>query len=606
MRWRILVLILAMAVFRMANAQPEAQSMAIQHLVRAQVQGLGPIKEVNLPYQLEATDFDPAGGIVTYKIQVDLASAPVKPVGIYVPKIALSGKISINGYLFGGCESGELKDMRCLHHPYLFEIAPIYWKAGPNELQFDIYVTARQSNGLSSVWVGDVDVLYANFYRWRHWVQVELITGLTWLSVLVGLLAIGAGLVLRKDSVYFWFGLTSFANGLTTGSLLASRVAFDADWFNFFVFASRFISASFGLLMFAVFVDKLQPKLRNLGLIYTLVSVVAIGFSGNDRNLVLILYLPLFGAGAVLLINMIYATWQTQQTKNAAATGMMLLILMAGGYDWLRVKGDTAFEGVYLIAYAYSGVLLLLGSMLFGHLAVELLESRKSSAQLKNSIDERTAELEDTYKRLLASELEVSKTQEQNRLIQDVHDGFGTQLVTANMMAKNGMLTQEALIMILDECIADLYLVITTFGNNQQSLSEALSALQFRLEQRLQGSALKSHWSVQLNQIPAISNSTVLQILRIIQEGLANAIKHAKAENIWIVASYEPLAAKLTVSITDDGIGFKTQAAKGRGIPNMRARALKIGAALTICNGQSGARLALSINLNQAMEKTLS
>jgi hypothetical protein len=39
MRYRILVLILAMAVFRMVSAQPEAQSMATQYLVHAQVQG---------------------------------------------------------------------------------------------------------------------------------------------------------------------------------------------------------------------------------------------------------------------------------------------------------------------------------------------------------------------------------------------------------------------------------------------------------------------------------------------------------------------------------------------------------------------------------------
>jgi hypothetical protein len=56
------------------------------------------------------------------------------------------------------------------------------------------------------------------------------------------------------------------------------------------------------------------------------VSVVGLGLSGSNRDLVLILYLPLFCAGAVLIINIIYATWQTQQPKNAAATGMMFLI----------------------------------------------------------------------------------------------------------------------------------------------------------------------------------------------------------------------------------------------------------------------------------------
>ena len=83
-------------------------------------------------------------------------------------------------------------------------------------------------------------------------------------------------------------------------------------------------------------------------------SVVGLGLSGGNRNLVLTLYLPLFCAGAVLIINIISATWQKQQPKNAALTGMMFL--MADGCDWLTVKGDTASEGVFLLAFAYSGV----------------------------------------------------------------------------------------------------------------------------------------------------------------------------------------------------------------------------------------------------------
>ena len=84
--------------------------------------------------------------------------------------------------------------------------------------------------------------------------------------------------------------------------------------------------------------------------------MVGLGLSGSNRNLVLTLYLPLFCAGAVLIINIISATWQKQQPKNAASTGMMFLILMADGCDWLTVKGDTASEGVFLLAFAYSGV----------------------------------------------------------------------------------------------------------------------------------------------------------------------------------------------------------------------------------------------------------
>jgi signal transduction histidine kinase len=70
-----------------------------------------------------------------------------------------------------------------------------------------------------------------------------------------------------------------------------------------------------------------------------------------------------------------------------------------------------------------------------------------------------------------------------------------------------------------------------------------------------------------------------LNLVRIIQEAVSNAIKHAEAKNISVRSSSDGDKWKLTVS--DDGKGFDYNAAKkmeaGNGLTNMQRRASDSG-----------------------------
>ncbi|MFL5801150.1 MAG: GAF domain-containing sensor histidine kinase [Roseiflexaceae bacterium] len=81
----------------------------------------------------------------------------------------------------------------------------------------------------------------------------------------------------------------------------------------------------------------------------------------------------------------------------------------------------------------------------------------------------------------------------------------------------------------------------------------------------------------------ALPIDTALQLLRIAQEALSNALKYADARRLTIELVFEPERAQLRVQ--DDGRGFDPEqaaAAGGFGLLSMRARAAAIGADLTI------------------------
>jgi signal transduction histidine kinase len=72
-----------------------------------------------------------------------------------------------------------------------------------------------------------------------------------------------------------------------------------------------------------------------------------------------------------------------------------------------------------------------------------------------------------------------------------------------------------------------------------------------------------------------------IELFRIVQEGLANARKHAGANRAWVTIGDR--SGERVVSVRDDGTGFVLgESGAGQGLRNMRERAATIGGALTL------------------------
>lgn len=200
---------------------------------------------------------------------------------------------------------------------------------------------------------------------------------------------------------------------------------------------------------------------------------------------------------------------------------------------------------------------------------------------------EAEATLKLTYEKLTRAEVERSRLEERESLLQEMHDGFGSQLTSARILAERGQISHEQLTELLRECMADLYLVVDTLSDVNGTLGEAIVDLRYRTQRRLAGSELDLSWDIELTTLPPLSQRTILQIMRIIQEALNNALKHARAKSIVVEARHETSADQdssgmLVVKITDDGDGLPNLAREGRGINNMKSRSRAIGGQLSI------------------------
>jgi signal transduction histidine kinase len=90
----------------------------------------------------------------------------------------------------------------------------------------------------------------------------------------------------------------------------------------------------------------------------------------------------------------------------------------------------------------------------------------------------------------------------------------------------------------------------------------------------------------QVNASHEFSSLDGMNIYRIIQEAVNNAIKYANATQIKILLQQEE--NKMIFSISDNGIGFsETEIELGNGLNNMKKRALELKADLKI-NAEKG------------------
>jgi signal transduction histidine kinase len=72
-----------------------------------------------------------------------------------------------------------------------------------------------------------------------------------------------------------------------------------------------------------------------------------------------------------------------------------------------------------------------------------------------------------------------------------------------------------------------------------------------------------------------------IEIFRIVQEGLANARRHAGARNAWV--TIEQRGGRRIVGVRDDGVGFEgDDPGAGQGLRNMRSRAASIDGGFTL------------------------
>lgn len=199
---------------------------------------------------------------------------------------------------------------------------------------------------------------------------------------------------------------------------------------------------------------------------------------------------------------------------------------------------------------------------------------------------------------LVASTAEQSRMAERDRLLQDMHDGFGSQLSSARLAVEQGSMESDEVARILLECSQDLRIMVDALGNEDGDLANALADFRYRTERHLLGAGIILHWDIAIAAETRLSPTVILKILRVLQEATSNALRHSGARQVTF--SMKAGQGRLSTSVADDGRGIDARAQGGRGMANMRKRCREIGARLDITDMGLGTMVALTMDLPDA------
>lgn len=234
--------------------------------------------------------------------------------------------------------------------------------------------------------------------------------------------------------------------------------------------------------------------------------------------------------------------------------------------------------------FGFMATLLVLGFFLL------LLTTLFSKKQQKNKA-EKLKLINEFQQSLIEAQVQ---TQEQTltNISQEIHDNVGQVLSLAKL--KLNTINNENLDTEEKEKLSWSSELISKAIGDLRALSKSLNGEMFvdiglyeainREVQLLQSGGMVDVEFLSSGKSFSLPRQTEVVIYRIVQEGIQNILKHARAKKILISLDYKEPEMSLTIS--DDGIGFsetsKTSGATGLGLRNMKSRAAYIGADLKI------------------------
>ncbi|RYF15066.1 MAG: hypothetical protein EOO30_16015 [Comamonadaceae bacterium] len=519
-----------------------------------------------------------------YRATFRLAQAPGEAWAAYLPTVATTHQLSINGTdVGGGAMTGPYS--RALGKPQFNAIAAHLLRAGDNELLLRLRVAPNLRGGLGPITLGPRAVV-APLYERDLLLRVSLPRSMNMALVFVGLLVLLLWLRRPTESIYGIFAALALVWSLRNFHYTASPAIPSALW-------EAFVLGSLGVVVVLnwIFMRRYTgaPPRRAEWVLAAGAVLSMAAFALLDPAVVSALRLPwyvgcaAFGAWAVaILVRHLRATRGRREAGPWVILGALVITLLLGVTDLAVSAQVLPFGPAARMAY---GAPVLLCALVYA-LAEDYFrtydEARARNADLERRVQERAQELERTHQQLRALERAATVAAERDRLMRDMHDGIGSQLITTLEAVERGRSGPADVAALLRECMDDLRLMIDSLEPDERSLQIALANLRYRLEPRLRAAGVALEWDV-ADGMNLPSPGAVLHVLRIVQEAVGNALKHAGASRLRVAGRME--TGFLVLEVADDGCGLAPRARPadapaGRGLGNMQARARQLAGTL--------------------------
>lgn len=581
----LLGIITTIHAFHARRGEPLPDAVAIQWAASE------PATPVTLPHRW--SELDHRRGLAEYRGRFDLAYAPSQPQSLLVHDLGSRVSASLNGHALWLGRDMEGESGRYRFQPLLADIPAQWLLTGPNELRLTVHADPQGSGYLGRVELGDARALHVR-YAERHQVSPLALGAVVLIALVLGSVSLMLAFGRRHDGLFLAHAVICASGSLFVAAFLVRDPPLPGPWWDSLHALSAIVVVAGGDFLGRYYVnDPVRwPASLLIGLAVTLLTLA---------GAIALLPTPWIYQGlipALVAVNIAAGTyrlgdfWIRRVLPRPEWMSFWIflsvqLVAVAGVHDSLLLVGAPALaflpwiepsQGLYL-PFAVIVPLAVFSWVVLQRYLDALRVAETLNRELSDRVAQREREIERSYAALHRVERERATAEERERLLADMHDGLGGTLVAALSRLENENAADAPAARAMRTALDDLRLILDSSDPVHGSLRSVLSQLRERLEQVCEDASIELHFD--LDALPDTlvwSPRAALNLLRIVQEACANAIRHAAATRIRVRVAQMPDGG-LQATIDDDGCGFSPAPtnASQRGLGNLRRRAASLG-----------------------------
>lgn len=456
--------------------------------------------------------------------------------------------------------------------------------------------------GLSTLHFGPADEVHA-IYRSYARLRVDGTFVVVVASTVLGSLALLLWLR-QRERLYLYYGGGELLWALALGDMLVEPTPLPWPWWGVLVYAAQ---ATAGMLVckFALVVVECHhgaPARLVDTVLWLSPPLVGLALLGRMPALELLVLASTQAAALAVAVVVVRHGWRAPALEQRVMAWSMLvlgLVVLRDAYVLILrpYAGIFGSWGNHYGAVPWTRYAWLLFGVALAWIVAERL--RRATRQLAAAHEEALQRLAEQQAQLNASfgiELEAKRRQarqeERQRVMRDMHDGLGSQLLGALQLAQDEHVPRPELVRQLRDALDQLKLTIDALHDTGGDVAALLGALRYRLEPRLKAGGLALHWEADvLPEMEDWSAEHALDLQMVLFEAFSNLLAHARARRATLSARVED--GTLVIRLSDDGVGLRgsraaAQRAGGRGLANMQLRVMRLGGQLMVDEPAAG------------------
>ena len=574
-----------------------------------------PFKSVTLPHDWKVDQLAQTEGRYSLRFTAATEDNPNHSLpknrawGLYIPHLAQSVSVQLNGHF--------------LSNPSDSAVSPYFWNR-PLLIPFDhqllradnqliIELHGQQipyDNYLSRMYIAPISTLQPVWSNY-HWFRVDSLELMNSVLLFIGGFMLVLWWFMQRQSVYAWSALAALSLVLYNLNFIVTDLPLPYPRWLLLIFAACAWTVLFFILASSRFSGFTRPRFEWGIFLFSLLGLIPLLFSdlGELHQYGFSIWvLTLILIGIVAYLQMYRFGIRNARTKEPFYVLFCATLMISFGvHDFLLLNAVIDRSRPLLFSYGLFSLILAHSGFVLMRFIRAMRETQRMNQIMEIKLKEQAEALQTNYQKLLTLEKDQLLAQERERIMEDMHDGVGGQLV-ATLAMLDGNLPQQQIRDQVEEGLTDLRLVINSFDDSATDLASLLGTFRHQITPSLQSKNIRLLWQPAMQlEFPPLLPSQSLNILRILQELVTNTLKHSGATELTFETYNADDASTDTsplqgvyIRLTDNGHGFSnTTSGLGRGLGNMQKRAAMLGGKIDQTSSPQGCRATLFIPFPQ-------